>query len=388
MSRSRKKKRPAPKNAVERGSAPPPAPNPKPADEFADLPKGWKPAHEVFDRIKAVRTIFPGFNRATRVGGLPVRRFTTIHGPTHGGKTAFAIGLLKSFADAGHLTALIDAEHATPQEFLVELMDDLKRYPNFMGQRPANYEQTIDAVDAFLEVASKRTEKDPDACSIVVVDSINKLVPKGELAKILKEGASQLAKGHQGRDRARLNQGWLDHLVARLGSANCAFVMIVQERDGEKAMMGFRDAFELKGGKGIGYDSSLLCRVSKGYRLLEKPSDKKSPIVGFGHKVRIWKSKVGHMEGHYTDGAFHLSNGKASPPGFDLARDAIEVGVDLGVLKSSGSWLSWKPKRSKKAWRWQGPTRASIKLSKDRGLLDKLLGEVYAAVDAERGFLS
>jgi hypothetical protein len=49
------------------------------------------------EEASIVRTIFPGFNRASRVGGIPLNCMTLVHGPSKGGKTAFAVGMLTTF---------------------------------------------------------------------------------------------------------------------------------------------------------------------------------------------------------------------------------------------------------------------------------------------------
>lgn len=391
MTRSRKKvssrKRKArPKNALERGSAPPPAPAEKASDRFNGFqpPKGWKKGSEAFDRIKSVRTIFLDYNRATRVGGHPVRRIATIHGESHGGKTAFALGLLKSFIDAGHLGGYIDAEHATSEEFLEELLGKFVQQPNFLGQRPKSYEAAIDATDAFLKVASGFVKKDPDFCSALLVDTINKLVPSRELASVTKAGAAELAKGHLGRSRAAQNQAWLDHLVPRLGEPNCALILIAQERE-VAVKHGWEQDFRLKGGGALFFDSSLVARVFKSRPIRIKQDEKSSPIVGFRHKIRIRKSKVGHMDGNYTDCHFHLSNGalEGVPPGFDLGRDAIEVGLAMGVVSSSSSWLTWKGLGGKRMRR-NGRNAAVKFLAAEPDQYAHLFGRVSDAIDAER----
>ena len=48
--------------------------------------KGWKPAGEVLTKVRAVPTIFPQFDRATRCGGFPIERITLIHGRSNEGK--------------------------------------------------------------------------------------------------------------------------------------------------------------------------------------------------------------------------------------------------------------------------------------------------------------
>lgn len=356
---------------VARDSVPPPKRSALP------IPKGWKRAEEALDRVVAVSTIFPDFNRASRCGGLPVNRMHTIHGPTHGGKTAFVFGLMKSFLDGGHIAAYIDAEHATPQEFAAELIGDLKGHQNFYGKRPDTYEEAINAVNEFLKMMMTLRESNPELYCIIVIDSINKLQPARELKNVLKAGGDEVAKGHAGRYRAAVNQAWLNHLSPRLAAAGCAFVMIAQEReDSEGNVWDPEGQVSIKGGQALSFDSSMLMRVSKAMPVRD-PSQKtekqpKGPIVGFAHNVRIYKSKVSHMDGAYSDCLYHFSNGKQTPAGFDLGRDAVHVAQHLGIVTLAGSWLTWHKRR------WQGQVKAAAWLAENPLALRELLQEIDA----------
>lgn len=347
---------------------------------------GWRPASEVLDVIESVRTVFPDFNRAVRVGGLPVRRIHTIHGPTHGGKTAFVLGLVKSFVDRGYLAGYVDAEHALGNKFATEMVKDLQRHRNFLAVRPDNYESTIAMSDAFLNRAAKVREKLPDHKSILIVDSINKLVPKRELEKFLKQGevnekgASEMSKGHHGRYRAALNQAWLDHLTPLVARAECAMCIIAQERE-ETDPADFFSDFKVKGGAALLFDASLVIRVMKGQPVFlpggkeATGAEKNAAICGFSHRVRIWKSKVSHMDGRFTDSIFHLSNGKLTAPGLDTARDALAVGSELGLVAKSGSWFTFGRRRL------QGEPKAIQYLNANPGILMELLDQIAAKLD-------
>ena len=347
---------------------------------------GWKPAAEVFDCVDAVRTIFPDFNRAVRVGGCPTRRIITVHGPTHGGKTAFVLGLVKSFVDVGFLGGYVDAEFTLGKEFAEEMVRDLTAKPNFVASRPKSYEETIEKVNEFLQMAIGIKKKHPEFRCCLVIDSINKLVPEKELKKILdaagemkKDGAEQVAKGHHGMIRAALNQAWLDQLVPKVNEANCALIIIAQERE-EKSDSFYADDdnFTVKGGAALIFDASLACRVLKSSPVLINPSgDKKNEnIAGFKHRVRIWKSKVGHMDGRWTDAYFHVSNGKGvSPKGLDTSRDAFHAGVDLGVINKSSSWYSFDKSR------FQGEPKMVEALNRSPGLRKALFEAIAAKID-------
>lgn len=357
--------------------------------EAAGAIDGWAPASSVLDAIESVRTVFPDFNKAVRVGGMPIRRIHTIHGPTHGGKTAFVLGCVKSFVDRGYLAGYVDAEHALGRGFAQEMVADLNSHQNFLAVRPNNYEETIERVDSFLDKAAKVREKFPDHKSILVVDSINKLVPKRELSKFLKagnvdkKGAEEMTKGHHGRYRAALNQAWLDHLTPKVAKAECAMLIIAQERD-DTSDPYFKN-FKVKGGAALLFDASLVIRVMKGKPVYLKAvsnlssAEKNSAICGFSHKVRIWKSKVAHMDGRHTDSIFHLSNGKLCTAGLDTARDAVHVGLGMGLVKKSGSWLTIGRKRV------QGESKAVQYLSNSPEVLDSLLDRIADKLDKIEG---
>lgn len=364
-------------NIIETGALPPPPPKPK--SLFAELPKGWNKPVEVLDRVTVVRTIFHGFNRATKVGGLPTKRITTLSGPTHGGKTVFEIGLLKSFTDGGHAAGLIDAEYATQRELPETFFGcPLEDVPNLVAKRPESYEETVDSVEAFLNhVIKLRKEVKPDLASIMVIDSITRLVPKKELARLMKEGGEALDKG-LGRYRAAMNEAWLANLLSKIHKANCALVLIAQERDAPDDTWenGEVQETQIKGGKALRFDASLVGRIMKSSANRE---GKEGAIMGYAHKLRIWKLRTGSMEGRYTDCTFNISNGnvKGIPAGFDTARDALQVGQDMGLVTLAGSYYCWRKQR------WNGEKRALLDLYKQPELLRALHEDVARAIDVE-----
>lgn len=399
----------ASKNVVEAGATPPPQ---RPRSRFSGVPAGLRVATQVLDTVKSVRTIYPDFDRRIRVGGLPVRRIHTVHGPTHGGKTAYVIGLIASFLAGGHPVLYIDAEFSTPLEFVRQLVEQvlgrkLEEVDGFFVERPKSYEDIITKVDEFLKWMVAQVANDPDLCCLIVVDSINKLTPKRELEQMLAD-LRQAGKGEEGgeqkksyggrgkksgdainkgwgRVRAGLNQAWLDHLTPLLHAANCAFVPIAQERDDdgdekawEKDMM---DTYAVKGGRALLFDASCVIRITKVKAIRENPSVEGSPIIAWEHRARIWKSKVGAMDGRHTDTTFHLQ----LSGGFDLTRDLVDTAKDLGVISLSGSWYSWMPKGRAKGVRKQGLPQMSALLTSDRELLLTLQAQVSEAIDKESG---
>ncbi len=384
----------SPLNVVEAGTAPAPT---LPKSRFSGMPNGWEPAQAVLKLVSAVRTIFPDFNLGTKVGGLPSERIITVHGPTHGGKSVWVIGLIISFLLGGHAAAYIDAEHSTPLDLLEKLIKaamgiPLDQVQGFFAERPRTYEETISKVDAFLAWMKEQRKDNPEMRSIVVVDSINKLTPKAELAALLaapaadgggggkfdkKKGGDAINKGY-GRMRASYNQAWLDHVVPLLSDAGCSLVLIAQERDGEEAMPwdDMMDVFQIKGGAALKFDASLLCRVTK-QKPIKDGEGKDAPVIAWEHCVRVWKSKVGAMDGRWTDTKFYMKLDGT----FDVVRTLVETDIQnrLGVTQpkdtQGSSWYAFGK------YRKQGKEGFIAALEKDKAATAALADALGEAVD-------
>lgn len=326
--------------------------------------KEFKPAVEVLTPIEAVPTIFPQYDVAAGVGGHPISRFTLVHGPSNEGKTTFVLGLGKSFLERGHFFAFADAERTTPPEWLSALYGPLMQSPGFVALPVSSYEQTVEGVRDFCtKVAKARSAGNlPEDCTgVIVVDSIRKLMPKNLLSNLMAEaGKSDAAEGKgkaagkkkkpKGVDgfggraaqlKAALNAAWMDELVPLLADTRMAMVVIARETDDadadEYALE--EDRVKVGGGKAIYYEGSLVVRVS---RTFIRDDEDKSRIYGERHKLVIRKTKVARKEEAHPKAYFHTSNGMlGGPEGFDVARDLLELGQDMGLVEVNGSWFSY-----------------------------------------------
>jgi len=323
--------------------------------------EGWAPAREVLTPVRAVPTIFPMFDVATRVGGCPLQRVITLHGPSNHGKTTMAHGLGLSFLRHDNFYALIDAEHTTPEDWILKLMgEQMASHPGFLAKRPHDYEEVRADVKAMLtmimaEVAAENLPA--DVATLVAVDSIRKLVPKGILDKLMKdEGGVDGMGGRAGQIKAAHNAAWMDEMVPLLHDSNASLLLIARESE-NSAKKGIYDIdYKIGGGTAIIFDSSLLIRVERAAWVAINKT-KKNPggtIIGERHRFTISKTKVGGKEGKTTRGYFHTSNGVSNPEGFDLPRDLIEMGKGCGRFKVGGSWITDQQTGEK----WNGTEKA------------------------------
>lgn len=365
--------------------------------------KAWtafRPASQVLTAVKAVPTIFPGLDWATKVGGLPIERFTLVHGPSGEGKTKLTIGLLLSFLMRKHLACLIDAERTTPITWLKAAMGPYANSDGFFGYRPKTYEATVQYVREMLNTLRKLRDggKIPnDTSMLIVVDSIRKLVPEDLFKRIMAAGAaaneamggkSGSGKGTNrnkkpervGRDRgsmikAQMNSAWMDELIPLLEEAQAGMVCIARETmdpDADQQAKMWGNDYKVGGGSALYYDASLVLRVERqGFVRKARSDDEKAAgvkdvIYGERHRVTVRKSKVSGKEDAMTQWYFHDSNGSLIPVGFDRARDLLELGKKFGMVKVKGSWLMWNGNK------WQGEHKAIQKITANVDLLGRL----------------
>lgn len=357
----------------------------KVASRFATL----RPAAEILRKVSAVQTCFTQVDHATEVGGFPIERFSLVHGPSAGGKTKLTLGLIGSFLSRGHFAFHVDAERTTSIDFAELMMGvELARSPRFFASRPATYEETVRQVREFAKgvLAAREAKEVPeDTSAIIVVDSIKKLVPEGILAKILGDAKTKGIDGVGGRAaqlKAAMNAAWLDELVPLLEDTRTTMVAIARETEDPDADPWAKKAgrdFKVGGGKALYYDASLVMRVELDRFVAEKVSKeeydegKRGKVYGERHRVTVRKTKVSGKEEREAVAFFHSSNGVLVPEGFDRARDLVDHGSRLGIVKRSGSWLQWGRNR------WQGDNAAVKKLSSSPDLMSGLEAAVREA---------
>lgn len=321
-------------------------------ESIASKAKAWRPAADVLTKVRAVPTDFVQLDRATKVGGWPIERICTVHGPSNHGKTLLCHGLGLSFLRRQHFYAFIDAEYTTPLSWLTGLMGRYATHPGFLAQRPESFEQTVDAVRQFVDLIGEGRSKGTvgeDTSALIVLDSLRKLVPENLLKSILRHGASgdkgsvDGMRGRGGMYKAALQSQWLDELVPLIAKAGVGFVILTREADDPLADTNdfkFDNAWKVTGSKAAVYDASLVARVT---RTFVHDGD---IVTGEKHRVRIWKTKIGDKEDDVIDAHFYTNNGvNGAPVGFDPARDLFELALEHGIIEQNGAWYAFDGER-------------------------------------------
>lgn len=311
---------------------------------IAESIEGLVPVSEI-EPIRAVPTLLPGFNRASQLGGAPIRCIHVTHGPTHAGKSLLEMVKAISFQRLGHLVVIIDSEHVFDKRFFAA---NGGVGESMLLKQPDTYERTVRDIDLVIKNFATGKEKGkihPDRALLLVVDTINKLVPKALLEKVMAEEKIESKFRIGGMLRALMNQGWLDHLTPVVGKYDVALALVAQERQDSKDGGGrgggpafvHGDAWKVKGGSALAFDNSLQVRVTHAGMSNDGTKDK-PVIVGKRHRVRVIKNKVGYPNETFI---FFTADGKHGVPvGIDFQRSAYHEADERGWVDTSGAWKS------------------------------------------------
>ena len=310
-----------------------------------DFGKGaiMKMSSKAVEIVPVIRSGSITLDQALGISGYPKGRVIEIYGPESSGKTTLAIHAIAEAQKAGGIAAFIDAEHAFDSTYAQKLGVDIDE---LLISQPDNGEQALEIADHLIRSS---------AIDIVVIDSVAALTPKAEIEGEMGEAKMGL--------QARLMSQALRKLTASISKTGTVCIFINQLRD--KIGVVYGNPETTTGGNALKFYASVRVDIRKASVIKDGEEQ-----MGARAKVKIVKNKLAPP---FRRAEFDIMYGE----GISKLGEIIDLGVDNGIIKKSGSWFSYGDQKL-----GQGRDAVKEALKNNDALRDEIETKVRAALTA------
>ncbi|RME22627.1 MAG: recombinase RecA [Deltaproteobacteria bacterium] len=306
-------------------------------------------------RVEVIPTGCLSVDIALGIGGFPRGRICEIYGPEASGKTTLALQTIAQCQKAGGVAAFIDAEHALDPTYARALGVDTEQ---LLISQPDSGEQALEIAETLVRSG---------AIDIVVVDSVAALVPRAELEGDMGDSSP----GAQ----ARLMSQAMRKLTSAIHKSHAVMMFINQLRHKIGVMFGSPET--TSGGNALKFYASVRVDIRRIGSI--KKGDQ---VIGNRTRVKVVKNKLAPP---FRKAEFDIMYGK----GVVEVSELIDLGLDLDLVKRSGSWYAVGDERAGQgrdnamAWLLENPEvmqRLKEDILRHHGLLDDADGTAASPV--------
>ncbi|MBK7378234.1 MAG: recombinase RecA [Ignavibacteriales bacterium] len=290
----------------------------------------------VINNIESIPTGALSLDYALGIGGVPRGRVIEIYGPESSGKTTLCLHIIAEAQKTGGLAAFIDAEHALDVNYAKRLGVDTS---NLLISQPDFGEQALEITDTLVR---------SNALDVIVIDSVAALVPRSEIEGEMGDATMAV--------QARLMSQALRKLTGAISKSKTSVIFINQLRSKIGVMFGNPET--TTGGNALKFYASVRLDIRR-IAAIKDGND----VIGNRTRVKIVKSKVAPP---FKEVEFDILYNE----GISKSGDVIDLAVDQGIIKKSGSWFTFNEDR------FQGREQFKAKLLEAPEIYEELAKQV------------